>query len=270
MLTLPEGVGVPIVVAGAELASEGVITARGGDALYQHSLHDLDAASALPMVLLPPPVAAPAKPPALIPPQVAEPLGGFTPAKPTPTSTAGELPTVNLGPLVFVPPDTQSPLAQENRNKGLEDYPGLRTGNRAKDNAAKSDPDVTSILPRDAWQAAHNIPVEKIKKNLDVFGPASKVEGGFQTDEPGNMSALPETSDAQKILADKKIIRPTHNGPHSKYSQEVQRDVDQIKAKLAEEGLKEGMDGYAQRANTLIRALENKLRASLPARSDIK
>jgi hypothetical protein len=141
---------------------------------------------------------------------------------------------------------------------------------RAEDNAAKSDPDVTSILPCGAWQVAHNIPVQMIKDNLGVFGPASRAADGFQTDEPGNMPALPKTPDAQKILADKKIIRPTHSGPHDKYSKEVQEDVDQIKLKLREERLVPGMDRYAQRANELIRELETRLRDGLPVRPSMK
>ena len=219
----------------------------------------------------PPPITVPTNPSPLIHPHLTEPLGRFTPAKPTPTSTAGEIPTVNLGPLIVLPPDLQIPIAIESRNEGLDDYPGLRTnGKRAEKNAELSNKDVTLNLPRNAWQAAHNIPVQMIKDNLDVFGPASQVEDGFETDEPGNMSALPKTPDAQEILASKKIVRPTHNGPHDAYSKEVQNAVDEIKAKLAEEALEAGMDGYAKRANALIHVLENKLRGSLPARSSIR
>ena len=202
---------------------------------------------------------------------MAEPLGGIIPAKPAPTSTAGEIPTVNLGPLIFLPPDLQIPVAIESRNKGLDDYPDLWTYQpRAEKNAVKSDPDVTSILPRNAWQAAHNIPMQVIKDNLGVFGPASEVRDGFATDEPGNMSALPKTPAAQKTLAGRKIIRPTHSGSHKKYSQEVQRAVERIEDKLREEHLEPGMDGYAERANKLIRELETDLRASLPAKPSIK
>ena len=263
VVTSPEGVGVPVVAGGALLAREGIMTTRLGHTLYRQSLDDLEAPSM-------PPLVAPTSPPPLIHPKVAEPLGGITPAKPMPTNTAGETPTVNLGPLIFLPPDLQIPIAIESRNKGFDDYPGLRTnGRRVEKNAELSDKDVTSNLPRGAWQAAHNIPVQVIKDNLGVFGPASKVKDGFATDEPGNMSALPETADAQKTLASKKIIRPTHNGPHGKYSQEVQEAVDEIKDELREEGLTPGMDGYSKRANELIRQLETKLRDALPTRSSV-
>jgi hypothetical protein len=60
----------------------------------------------------------PSSPQPVIPPQVADQPEGFTPAQPTTSSTAGKTPTVNLGPLIFDPPDLQIPIALEARSNG--------------------------------------------------------------------------------------------------------------------------------------------------------
>ena len=159
----------------------------------------------------------------------------------------------------------------ESRNTGLDDYPGLKTySDRARAGAAAANPDVTSILPGSDWQAQHNIPVQVIKENLGLFGPASQVEGGFRTDGAGNMTALPKTPVAQQTLADQGISAPVHNGSHPDWTNTARAEVQNIEDRLTQAGLKPGMDGYAERANELIQQAEAKLRQTISALGKVK
>ena len=69
----------------------------------------------------------PSSPPPLIPPQVPDQAEGFSQAPTMPNSTAGDIPTVNLGPEIFAPPDFQMPDFLEMAQNGPRYSPGTAT-----------------------------------------------------------------------------------------------------------------------------------------------
>ena len=145
-------------------------------------------------------------------------------------------------------------ITESTRNEGLEDYPGLKTyPGRARRNAAKADPAVTGVLTPDEWQAQHNIPVEVIKENPDLFGAASEAQDGFRTDGVGNTAPLPVTPEAQDKLDRAGLSRPVHRGPHPTWTTRVRAVVSAVKRALRKEKLTPGMPGYGERANELLK-----------------
>lgn len=137
----------------------------------------------------------------------------------------------------------------------------MRTrGSRVRANSAKADPQVVAALGASPWQGHHLIPVQVIKEHLDLFGPASKAEGGFRTDEVDNMVPLPANEAGQNALQERGIERPIHRSGHKDWSEEVGAELKEIKGKLQQEGLTPENPLYGVRANELIRELEFKLR----------
>ena len=124
---------------------------------------------------------------------------------------------------------------------------------------------VTQRLPSNEWSGHHLIPIKAIKDNQDLFAKASEVPRGFRTDESTNLTALPNSAAAKKTLKANGIDRPIHNSGHSKTIDDVNDQLRQIKSTLSEEGLKPESPGYGQRANQLIRGMEQDLRQGLPS-----
>ena len=184
-----------------------------------------------------------------------------------PNHTGSPPPAVNLGDLQesFPALQPQGPtITESTRNEGLEDYPGLKTyPGRARRNAAKADPAVTAVLTPDEWQAQHNIPVEVIKENPDLFGAASKAQDGFRTDGVGNTAPLPVTPEAQEKLDKAGLSRPVHRGPHPGWTTQVRAVIRIVKEVLNTERLTPDMPEYGQRANELLKQELAKLRTRM-------
>lgn len=212
--------------------------------------------------LIPPPPTPPL--PGLIPPAGLPPKpvgGGFAPAPPTPPSP-GLTPPISPSPVLPGHPAEPQGLMVFNRdrNKGLEG--GARTYSyRARAAARLVDPEVTSILRDDEWEAHHLLPHGVVRKNPDVSGSA--VRGGWHMDNARNIIAVPISREAQDRLKKAGIHRPVHDNSHSKWSNEVEKKLMKIGETSEEKVLDPEIDSLDQWMKMEFEKLQDDLRRQL-------
>lgn len=169
--------------------------------------------------------------------------------------------------------------AKNGRNQDRQLPAGLITATRkARTNAHKHDPVMLAsglavIGPSKAtnvpdgfayWQAHHLISVAQVqdRKHRDIFNAAAKA--GWHIDEKANLIGLPRDINAQVMLHNtgaRDADRPLHNSGHQgPYKLAVERQIQQVRARLEGADLLEGSPEYNHYAKTLIEKAQVNLR----------